>query len=273
MPHPALPLTAAMEQRLARAPLLLFLDIDGTLSPIAPRPEDAILPDGTKTVLRELVQLPECHVVVITGRAAGDARRLVDIADVWLIGNHGLEIARPRGEPLIRSDVAAHEQTVRQAVERALVAVRTFPGVLVEDKRWSMTVHFRLAAADIEPQLEPVIASIGNELGLRVAHGKKVIELRPPIDVNKGTGALTVCRMLGVAHDDPSILCAGDDLTDEDAFRALRASYSSCVTVWVGAPEVDGTEPTIAEFSVPDPGAMCELLEGIAALRRPKAVI
>ena len=272
MPQPALPLSVGVERRLSGTPLVLFLDIDGTLSPIAPRPEDAIVPDGTKTVVRQLVELPDCHVVVITGRAAADARRVVDIPGVWLIGNHGLEIARPQGEPLIRTDVAAHESTIQAAVERALVAVSTFPGVFVEDKRWSMAVHFRLAAGDVEPHLAPLIASIGADLGLRVALGKKVVELRPPIDVNKGTGALTVCRMLGVLHNDPSILCAGDDLTDEDAFRALRGAYPRCVTVWVGAVDVAGTEPTIAEFSVSDPGAMCELLEQIVVLRRSGAI-
>jgi trehalose-phosphatase len=271
MPQPALPISPVVERRLSGTPLALFLDIDGTLSPIAPRPEDAIVPERTKHVVRELTRLADCHVTNNTGRAAADARRMVDIPDVWLIGNHGLEVAPPGGVPAIRDDVAAYEPTIQAAIDRVLSGVKTVPGVLVEDKRLSLSVHFRLARDETEAQLSPMIADIGQELGLRLTRGKKVIELRPPFGINKGTAAVSVARSLGALTPDASILCAGDDLTDEDAFRDLRAVHPACVTVWVGGVDVPGTEPTIAEFAVPDPGSMYQLLEDVADLRRRPA--
>jgi trehalose-phosphatase len=270
MIQPAIPVPPTIERRLSGSPLVLFLDIDGTLSPIAPRPEDAIVPDETKEVVRELTRLPNCHVVIITGRSAADARRMVDIPDLWLIGNHGLEVAAPNGETAVRDDVATYEATIQTAIDR-VAAVRTVPGVFVEDKRWSLSVHFRLASDDAEAQLFPVIAAIGAELGLRLTRGKKVVELRPPFHITKGTAAVRLARKMGALTHDSSILCAGDDLTDEDAFRDLRAAHPTCVTVWVGAVDVAGTEPTIAEFGVSDPGVMYQLLEKVAELRRRPA--
>ena len=119
MTAPALPLTPALERRLSGRPLVFFLDIDGTLSPIAPRPQDAIVPDATKRVLRSLTSLPYCHVVFVTGREAADARRMMGAADVWRIGNHGLEVAAPSSAPTVRADIAAFKPAIQSAIERA----------------------------------------------------------------------------------------------------------------------------------------------------------
>jgi trehalose-phosphatase len=268
MAKPALPLAPALERRLSGTPLVVFLDIDGTLSPIAPRPEDAVIPEGTKVVVRELAALADCRVVVITGRAAADARRIAQFDDAWLVANHGLEVALPGRAPDVREDVAAYATTIQSAIQRVIAAVSAVPGVFVEDKKWSLTVHFRLASAEIEARIAPVITAIGRDLGLRLAHGKKVLELRPPLEINKGTGAVAVARELGALSREGSILCAGDDRTDEDAFRALRAAHSRSVTVWVGAVDIPDTEPTSAEFRVSDPGEICQLLKQVLALRR-----
>ena len=85
-----------MAQRLAGSPLLLLLDVDGTLAPIAERPEYAVVPPATQRVLVELVALPDTHVAIVSGRSARDARRLVNVKDVWVLGNHGIEVARPK---------------------------------------------------------------------------------------------------------------------------------------------------------------------------------
>jgi trehalose-phosphatase len=248
-------------------PLVLFLDVDGTISPIAPRPDEAIVPPETKRVVRELARLPGCHVVVVSGRAAADARRVVDVAGVWVIGNHGIERAEPGAEAEARAEIAVYESIIKTAAERARLAARELPGVLVEDKRWTLSVHFRLAADDADATLERAIAVIGTDLGLRLTHGKKIFELRPPVDINKGTAALELARRLGALDADASLLCAGDDRTDEDAFRALRDAKPSSVTVKVGM-DAAGGAATAAEFSVTDPAAMRELLEQVVALRR-----
>jgi len=263
----ALPLTPALERRLSGRPLVLFLDIDGTLAPIAPRPEYAIVPDATKRVLRSLASLPHCHVVFVTGREAADARRMVDVADAWLIGNHGIEVAPPGAAPTVRADIAAFKSAIESAIERATPLARETPGVLVEDKRWSMTVHYRLAPAGTETRLEPAVVAIGYELGLKVVHGKKVFELRPPVDVDKGTAVVSLAGDLGALTEWASVLSAGDDRTDEDAFRALRAAKRDSVTIRVLDDDFSPT-PTEAEFRIADTDQMRELLGRILELRR-----
>ncbi len=268
MPTPALPLAPPVSARLRGTPLALFLDIDGTLSPIAPRPEYAIVPAATQTMLDELAQLRGVHVVVVTGRSAGDGRRMVCTDRVWVIGNHGFETAQPGGQPTPRADVERFAPAVAQANEAAC-AVAAKPdrhGVIVENKRWTLSVHYRLAHPRIVPDLTAEIEGIASDAGLRVTHGKEVLELRPPLAIDKGSASVDLAESLGATHDGASLFAAGDDRTDEDMFRGLRAHQPRTVTVRVGA-DLPGVE-TDAEFSVADTEAMYDLLSAIAALRR-----
>ncbi|HVX38869.1 MAG TPA: trehalose-phosphatase [Gemmatimonadaceae bacterium] len=271
MTQPALPVTPELARRLSGDPLLLLLDVDGTLSPIAPRPEYATVPPETQRVLTALVALPGVHVASISGRAADDARRLVGVDGTWTIGNHGFELARPNAPTRARDDVAAFAPRIAEAARRAEAIAARDAGVIVENKRWTLSVHYRLAHPRVVPELTAQIEAIATELGLRLTRGKEVLELRPPIDIDKGTAAVDLARQLGALADGASILCAGDDRTDEDAFRALRAAMPSAVTVRVGG-EASARE-TAAEFIVPDPDAMRVLLESLLARRRASSAV
>ena len=248
-------------RRLSGAPLVLLLDIDGTLSPIAPRPEYATVPDETRRVLAALADLRDVHVAVISGREAADARRLIGLDVVWVIGNHGFEIAAPHQPAEPRPTVVPFEHAIATAVSRARAIASEMPGVLVEDKRWTMSIHYRLAHPRDVPGLVADTERIADDLELKLTRGKEVLELRPPIDVDKGTASVDLVTSLGALHRGASILCAGDDRTDEDAFRALRLAHPSAVTVRVGGE--DSRQRTDAEFSVPDPAAMRVLLESV----------
>jgi trehalose-phosphatase len=263
---PALPLTPVIEARLHGSPFALLLDIDGTLAPIAPRPESATVPSDTRQVLSDLVYEPDVRVVVISGRGADDARRLVDVPGAWVIGNHGIEVAAP-GQPAVARDaVAGYAGAIAEAAARALLVADQTPGVLVENKKWTLSVHYRLADPGIVPSLSARIAAIAKDLGLAMTGGKEVFELRPPVEIDKGTAAILLAEELGALADTASILCAGDDRTDEDMFRALRARQPRAVTVWVGA--AASADRTAAQFHVADPTAMCELLLAVLRLRR-----
>lgn len=259
-------MTPALRGRLSGHPLLILLDLDGTLSPIVPRPEYAIVPHASQRVLRELAALPGAHVAIITGRAVEDARRLVCVDDVWIIGNHGLEIAPPNRPATPRDDVARFADRIAAAALRCQDIADREPGVIVEDKRWTLSVHYRLVHPHIVPRLSAAVTQIASDLGLRVTHGKEVLELRPFIEVDKGTAAVDLASTLHALQSGASLLCAGDDRTDEDAFRALRAAQPACVTVRVGADTSDSA--TAAEFWVLDTEAMRELLEEVLALHR-----
>jgi trehalose-phosphatase len=263
---PALPITPAFAERLTGRPLLLLLDVDGTLAPIVERPDYAIVSPATQHVLVDLVAMPDTHVAIVSGRSARDARRLVNVKGVWVLGNHGIEVAQPNGPPAVRRDVAQYESKVAAAVDRCSSIADSTPGVIVEDKRWTLSVHYRLADRAVIPAVSAHVADIALQLGLRVTVGKEVLEVRPPVDVNKGTAAIALARSLNALDPSASVFCAGDDRTDEDAFRALRATQPAAVTVFVGN---DGALLTTgAEFSVADPDDVRALLEAILEVRR-----
>ena len=264
----------AIADRLSHSPLLVALDIDGTLAPIAPTPEQATVPPATRQTLERLTRMPNVHVAFVTGRAAADGRQLVAVANSWTIGNHGVELIDPGGALRVNPAAEAYAQAVARAVQLLRDRLGGCRGVLVEDKTWTVSVHVRLAEAEVVPNVEREVQAIARELGLRELHGKKIFELRPPIDIHKGVALLDLAATLGVFRDEVmtgSLVYAGDDRTDEDAFRVLPPSPASAVTVHVGSAELPNGQRTIAELLLPDPGAVHDFLEWLAAIRERTA--
>jgi trehalose-phosphatase len=260
----------AIAERLSHSPLLIALDIDGTIAPIAPTPEQAVVPPRTRETLERLTRLPNVHVAFVTGRAAADGRQLVAVADSWTIGNHGIEIVDPAGALRVNAAAEAYAPAVARAVELLHDRLGDVRGVLVENKRWTVSIHFRLADAESVPNVERTVASIANDVGLRELSGKKIFELRPPIDIHKGVALRDVAATLGVFRGDVmtgSLLFIGDDRTDEDAFRVLPPPPAHAVTAHVGSAELSDGERTIAELLLADPAAVHDFLEWVAGVR------
>jgi trehalose-phosphatase len=268
---PALPVKPALLERLSGSPLVLLLDLDGTLSPIASRPQSAIIPPETRRVLERLVNLPGVHLVLLSGRSALDASQLASIDGAWTVGNHGLEIAPPGMPATPRDDVAPFADRITAAAERIGEATARFDGVTVEDKRWTLSVHYRLAERREVGELQAKVAAVARTAGLRVTLGKEVIELRPPVSADKGTASIEFADRLGALQSGASLLCAGDDRTDEDAFVALRGLRPGFVTVRVRERPHDDSPRTAAEFEVSDPDEFRRLLELIAERRERAA--
>jgi len=262
---PALPLQPAVAVRLGGTPLSILLDIDGTLAPIAPRPDQAKVPAETCRALETLIAIPDAHVAIVTGRSVADARRIVALKGLGVIGNHGFEVLGESGEVI--SEPAAHKYLaiVKDASRRLAALPKEIPGVVLENKEWTLSVHYRLAARPAIPHITETIEATARELGLRVTRGKEVLELRPPLEVNKGTAAVLWVQRLGMSGS-ASVLYAGDDRTDEDAFRALRDAFPRAVTVRVGDP--DHGETTAAEFRVETPADVKDFLVALAVYRR-----
>ena len=272
-PRPALPPNAELARRLSDSPLLIALDIDGTLAPIASRPEAAAVPEETRRVLERLTRLPAVHLAFVTGRAAHDGRRIVNVAGGWTIGNHGMELIDPNGALRVDRSVESFAQTITEAAERLVTPIGSIPGVLIENKKWTLSIHVRLAARADVPTVERALADLAKELDLRIVRGKEIFELRPPVGIHKGTALLELATALGVRDSSGalagSLIYAGDDRTDEDAFRAVRSLSGGGppVTVHVGSTEPGKAAATDAEFIVSDPVAMGELLGWLASIR------
>jgi len=236
--------------------LVVFLDYDGTLSPIAPRPELAVLPDATRRVLGKLAE--RWTTAIISGRALADARELVGLDNVIYAGNHGLEIEGPATSGISRNLADDYRDDVARAcaqIERALGSV---PGSLVENKVYSLSVHYRLVAdADVARVTEAVTNALEACPRLVRHDGKKVYELRPAIDWNKGRAVTWLHEILQERGGDAYPAYVGDDVTDEDAFRALAG-------IGVGILVNDTERPTAATWRLDDTEEVREFLARLA---------
>jgi trehalose-phosphatase len=257
-------LTPEIEARLLGSPLVIMLDVDGTLAPIVARPEDAAVAPATRAVLQKLVAMPDVHVILVSGRAASDAHGIVGVTGVWTVGNHGFEVVSPSGELETDPDLADQSAAIAQAARELEPIVAAVTGAKLENKRWTLSVHYRLAARDAVPPLRAEVERVALGLRLRMTDGKEIVEVRPVAHIDKGTAVVMVGERLHAFENGASIVFAGDDRTDEDAFRSLRARSPRAVTIRI---DESGENKTAAEIRLRDPAAVHEFLEWLAARR------
>lgn len=199
----------------------IFLDFDGTLVPIAPRPEQAGLTAEMRRLLRRLSRL--LPLTIISGRSLSDIRSRIGLPGLIYVGNHGLEIAG-RGLRYRMKNAKAWRQRLKALGRPLRQNLGILPGIFIEDKGCTLSVHYRLAGGTVRrratrwflARMEPLHRS-GK---IRIGRGKAVWEIRPPIDWDKG-------RAVGWILNQPQFqgrwpLYIGDDETDQDAFRAIR---------------------------------------------------
>ena len=234
----------AIVARLAGKRPSVFLDYDGTLTPIVARPDLAVLSDAMRDILRGLAA--RCSVAVVSGRDLDDVRNLVKLDDIVYAGSHGFDIAGPGGLRIQHDEGAAFTAAVERATEQLRPAVASIDGALVEPKRFAVAVHYRQVRPDAVPAVEAavdrVLAAVPE---LHKTHGKMVFELRPRFDWDKGKAVLWLLSALKQDDADTLPFYIGDDLTDEDAFRALA---DRGITIYVGHPE-----HTAAHYTLEDP--------------------
>ena len=241
--------------------LALLLDFDGTLAPIVPVPEEASLPAPIRDTLKRLAEAPEMLVAVVSGRALDDIRGRVAIDGIVYAGNHGLEIAGPQWT-WTHPQAEESRPVVAEACARLGERLGAIPGVIIEDKRLTASVHYRLTP---HPYIETVRMAVYEETdrsagALVVRQGKKVFELHPYVAWDKGRAVQWILgRALGDRWpEEASIIYIGDDRTDEDAFLALP---DPAVTVKVGASPVS----TAARYAARDVHEVGEFLQQLAA--------
>jgi trehalose 6-phosphate phosphatase len=217
---------ALLDAALAARPRGLFTDVDGTISAIAPTPDAAVLLPG---VAELLVQARACFdmVAAVSGRSAQDAWRLVHVPGLWYIGNHGLErvgpVAQGDAAPAVHIEPLAlpYVEPINAALDHVARALAPrFPGIFVEHKGVGGSIHVRQTAdpAAAEEAVAAALAAAAAARGLRVTRGKLVVELRPPVEIDKGAALRELIQARGLR----GALYLGDDRTDIDAFRALR---------------------------------------------------
>ena len=248
------PLAAVLGDLPATGKLLVLVDFDGTLSEIVPVPDDAVPVEGAEQALRRLGA--RCPVAVVSGRPVHDLRRRLRLETVTFAGGHGTEVAHPDGtkDSLVDLDVVG---PVLDQVEAELAAtVDVSLGWVVERKPASIAVHHR-QVADPGPTLVEVRrvmdAHRDDGPGFVVSDGKAVTELRPD-GITKGT----IVDRLAAASPGHHLVVIGDDVTDEDAFRAARAHGGTTVLV------AEDPRETEAAFRLATPPDVVNLLGALA---------
>lgn len=225
--------------------LLCAFDFDGTLAPLVPVPDDAHLPDGIRERLLQLAH--HAPLAIITGRGVDDIRPRLGFAPDFLVGNHGLE-----GVPGWEGLTAAHAEICGAWLDQLCKVLPGYdPGILLENKRYSLSLHYREAAdhAATARALEELFASL--QPPPRVVAGKFVYNLLAEDRCHKGSALLRLMECCGAGK----AIYVGDDVTDEDVFRMRHPDILSI--------RIEHSAASSAEFYVPDPADIQHLLTAV----------
>jgi alpha,alpha-trehalase len=249
---PALDRVGAIARCIGKREPVFFLDFDGTLAPIVDRHQDASLPPQTRELLAELSS--RRPVAIVSGRDLDDLRERVGLESLYYAGSHGFQLAGPGDWSREHGEARSFLPTLDLAEEQLEEALASVEGVQLERKRYAVAVHYRrapeAAAHDARRITERVQRSC---VGTRIGEGRKVLELRPAIDWDKGTALGWLLEALGLAASGSFPIYIGDDVTDEDAFRAVGKNGLAVV--------VRGRQgKTRASFALEDPAAVREFL-------------
>ncbi len=247
----------AFIHRLQERRLVVFLDYDGTLTPIVSRPELATLTPDMRQTIATLAE--QCPVAIVSGRDRADIQTLVQLESVYYAGSHGFDIAGPHQVRMQHAKGLALLPLL-DAVETDLhQQLSSVPGALVERKKFTIAVHFRNVTSEQATRIEPRVDAVLKKYPqLCKGLGKKVFELRLRLDWHKGKAVLWLLDTLSLQTPDVAPIYIGDDVTDEDAFHTL-AGHGLTIVV------ADTPRRTAARYALQHPAQVQTLLQRLAA--------
>ena len=254
----------ALHERQAGRHLLLLFDFDGTLCPFSPDPDEVYLAPVAAALLGSLASKPASTVGIISGRRLPDLHKRARVSpDIYLAGFHGLEIEAP-GAAFMHPDAAAATPLMRAIADAMQPYLPKLPGVFIEDKVFSIALHYREAddATRLAAQ-ERFTAAAKTDLDagrLRALPGACVIELLPGVTWNKGRALKWIRERVEERHGPTFSVYVGDDVTDEDAFRAVGPH---------GMAIAASDRAAGAEFRVDGPDAVRRLMQLIDGATLP----
>jgi len=236
--------------------IAFFLDYDGTLTPIVSRPELAVISSQMQDIVKRLSQ--RYTTAIVSGRMREDVEKLVGIPGLIYAGSHGFDIKGPQVS-MVQPQAKETIPLVSKIIERLKKELSSLKGVIVEEKKFSVAVHYRLADQREVPGIKTLVQELIQEnKSLRFMKGKKVFEILPAIDWNKGKAVKWVMNTLGIDWEDFSVVYIGDDTTDEDAFRVISTRGTSILVS-------DKSKVSAADFVLSSPKEVKELFERVLA--------
>jgi trehalose 6-phosphate phosphatase len=252
--------------------ILLFLDYDGTLTPIVTRPEMAVLSLRARKTLEQISRHSLFKLAVISGRGLTEIKTLVGLENIAYAGNHGLEIECPprycQGRGLRRTTfthpIAREFQPKLERLEQRLRhRLANIDGVVIQNKGLTLSIHYRLAMQTEVGRIKRLLLEVVGDGQVRhtleITEGKKVIEVRPPVEWNKGRAIEWLMEMYRTPGSLP--IFAGDDVTDEDGFEALHKVGG--ISVLVGKDKGSN-----ARYYLNSPEELCAWLERLLEERQ-----
>ncbi len=244
----------ALRPRLAAAPrVLVVCDYDGTLMTFVDHPAQAFLDAAGRDLLAALTRAPNLALALLSGRSLSDLQQRVSLPHVVYAGNHGLEIS---GAGLDFVQPTAHDRhaELRQLTKEIAARLGNEPGLLLEDKGLTVSVHIRHVPGDRRQAVDRIVQTAVARSHDRfvAARGHEVLEILPKVDWHKGRAARWIRDQLGLSE--APLICLGDDRSDEDVF----AEFPDEITIKVGSPS-----PTQARYHVPGPAEVRALLADV----------
>lgn len=210
-----------LKDQLAQKDVFVFLDYDGTLTPIVATPDLAVLSQEMRETIKALSGYYK--VSIVSGRATDDVRGKVQLDGIFYAGSHGFEIVDPAGKVEISKEAQAARPMIDEVHAKLSARLKDVEGALVEHVKYTISAHYRLVSDADFPRVENAVEDILKEYsGLRKTSGKKVFEIRPKIDWHKGKAVEWILNVLEYHPDKHMVIYVGDDVTDEDAFAALE---------------------------------------------------
>ncbi|XP_057489635.1 probable trehalose-phosphate phosphatase F [Actinidia eriantha] len=265
--------------------IALFLDYDGTLSPIVDNPDCAFMSNAMRTSVRNVAKY--FPTAIISGRSRDKVYEFVGLTELYYAGSHGMDIMGPV-RPFSNDHVNCIRSTDKQDKEvnlfqpaseflpmidevfRSLVdSTKEIKGAKVENNKFCVSVHYR----NVDEKHWTTIAQCVHKTlkdypRLRLTHGRKVLEVRPVLDWNKGKAVEFLLESLGLTNcDDVLPIYVGDDRTDEDAFKVLREGNRGYGILVSSAPKESN-----ALYSLRDPSEVMEFLKSLVAWKKPSSL-
>lgn len=200
---------------------VFFFDYDGTLTPIVERPELAVMSEDMRDTLKKVAA--KFRTAIVSGRFRDVVEDFVKIDGIFYAGSHGFDIKGPQFS-LIQPEAEKTTPLIEKITKELHKKLDSIEGLLIEEKKFSVAVHYRLVDEEryLDGIREYVEKIVRDNPQLRLMYGKKVFEILPAIDWNKGKAIIWIMQALGLSWDEYSVIYIGDDTTDEDAFRAIR---------------------------------------------------
>ncbi len=246
---------------------ILFLsDFDGTLTPIAGRPAEAVLSPEVREKICAMTTKSAFSVGIISGRSLPEIKAMVQMDGIYYAGNHGMEIEGP-GMSYIDPVALEEQPRLKQLAGELHEALDGIAGVIIEDKNLSLSVHYRLVKVGQEKEVarifQEVTAPMVQAGRVRATSGKKVWEVRPPVDWNKGEAVETIRRKAGklISAGESLTIYLGDDTTDEDAFRVVHQPEGW--SIFVGEDNLTSS----AEYFLMSTDEVAAFLDSLLALK------